>query len=441
MNAGVLRLLMRPAPGSLGVIAIPAVAFGIVTSLVLTVLGGAQSFWSWDDDYSLIYQALAAVALVLLIVPLTTLGGAAARLSARRRDERLSTLRLLGVTPTGVAFATVVESAAIAAIGAVSGILLYLALTPLIGMIPFRGAPLGVLAVILPVWQVLAVFGGVILLAVVSAVIGLRRVSISPLGVRMRTDVPRMGVLRAVIVLVAVGAGYLAVQLLPSIAGALMVTVGLAAVFGAVLALLNLIGPWVLGVGARRQLRRAETPERLLAARLVLDAPKAAWRQVSGIAMASFMAVFAGTGVALMDVMGSSDLGARDVALVADMRTGLIITLIGSFIMVAASVGVNQASAIADQRELHTNLHRLGMPMKTVDAARTRAIMSPLMLTAIGSALCAAILVFPLLGLTLIIAPLSLATIVGVLGVGILTVWAATRVTRPLLAKSFADAV
>ncbi|REJ04799.1 permease [Microbacterium bovistercoris] len=437
MNAGVLRMLLRPAPGSLGVIAIPAVAFGIVTGLVLTVLGGAQSFWTWDDEYGFIYQGLAAIALVLLVVPMMNLGGAAARLSARRRDERLSTLRLLGVTPAGVSFATIVESALIAAIGAIAGVLLYFALTPLIGLIPFRGSPLGVLSVILPAWQIIAVFGGVILLAVVSAVIGLRRVNISPLGVRMRADAPRVGAVRAVVVVLVVIAGFIAVKLLPMIAGAVYLIAGLAAVFGLVLAVLNLIGPWVVSVRARRQLRKAETPERMLSARMVLDAPKAAWRQVSGISMASFMAVFAGTGVAMMDVMGTDDARPQDLALVTDMRTGLLITLIGSFLMVAASVGVNQASAIVDQHELHASLHRLGVPMGTVDAARTRAIMSPLMVTAIGSALCAAIMIFPLLGITLIIAPLSLVTIASVLAAGILTVWAATRVTRPLLAKAF----
>ncbi|UJP11205.1 permease [Microbacterium sp. KUDC0406] len=341
------------------------------------------------------------------------------------------------MTPAGVSFATVVESAVIAAVGAIGGILLYLAITPLIGMIPFRGSALGVLAVILPAWQILAVFGGVVLLAVVSAAVGLRRVNISPLGVRMRADAPRMGAMRAVVVVLVVIAGFVAVKLLPMIAGAVYLIGGLAAVFGIVLAVLNLLGPWVLGVRARRQLRKAETPERMLAARMVLDAPKAAWRQVSGIAMASFMAVFAGTGVALMDVMGTDDARPEDLALVTDMRTGLIITLIGSFLMVAASVGVNQASAIADQRDLHASLHRLGVPLETVDTARTRAIMSPLMVTAIGSALCAAIMIFPLLGITLIVAPLSLVTIASVLAIGILTVWAATRVTRLLLAKSF----
>src|SRR5690606_14334611 len=111
-----------------------------------------------------------------------------------------------------------------------------------------------------------------------------------------------------------------------------------------------------------------------------LDSPKAAWRQVSGVAMASFMAVFAGTGVAMVDTMSAPGAGV-EAYLGADIRTGLIITLVASFVMVAVSVGVNQGSGILDQRELHRSLHFLGVPVETVDGARTRAVMSPLLLT------------------------------------------------------------
>lgn len=121
MNAHTLRMLLRPTRGQGAVVALPVAAFTVVTALVLTVIGGAQSFWRWSDDLAPTYQALAAIALVLLIVPLASLGGAAARLSARRRDERLSTLRLLGVTPQGVAAATVIESVLLAAAGAAGG--------------------------------------------------------------------------------------------------------------------------------------------------------------------------------------------------------------------------------------------------------------------------------------------------------------------------------
>ncbi|KNY07163.1 FtsX-like permease family protein [Microbacterium sp. GCS4] len=437
MNARVLALLLRPAPGQNAVLALPIVAFALVTALVLTVVGGAQAFWSWTDDMAGLYQALAAIALVLLVVPLAGLGGAAARLSARRRDERLSTLRLLGVTPMGVGVATVVESLLVAAAGALAGVVVYLALSPAIGLIPFRGEALGAASVLLSPLAVIAVVGGILLVAVGSAALGLRRVVISPLGVRMRSAVSSVHWLRAVVAVSVLALAFLLIKVFPSTAGLTTTIVVIAGLFAAALAVLNVLGPWVLKVSASRQLRRAERPERLLAARTVLDSPKAAWRQVSGIAMASFMAVFAGTGVSLMSLMDGEGASAQDAALVTDIRTGLIITLVGSFLMVAASVGVNQAASILDERELHRSLHHLGVPLETVDSARRRAIMSPLLVTALGSALCAAVLVFPLLGMAVITAPVSLLTIATVVAVGIGVVWATTRVTRPLLARSF----
>ncbi|KQQ69073.1 hypothetical protein [Microbacterium sp. Leaf320] len=437
MNPSVLGLLLRPAKGQNAVIALPATAFAIVTALVLTVVGGAQSFWTWTDGYGPLYQALAAIALVLLVVPLANLGGAAARLSARRRDERLSTLRLLGVTGLGVSVATVIESVLVAAAGALVGIIAYLAISPLIGLIPFRGAALGLDAVLLPPVGVVAVVGGILLVAAGSAALGLRRVIISPLGVRLRTSTSSVHWFRAIIGVSVIALVFVLVKIFPTIAGFTTTIVVLAALFAVALAILNVIGPWVLKVTASRQLRRAERADRLIAARMVLDSPKAAWRQVSGIAMASFMAVFAGTGVSLMNVMGSEGLDGADAALAADMRTGLLITLVASFLMVAASVGVNQAASVLDQRDLHRSLHHLGMPLETVDSARRTAIMSPLLVTALGSALCAAVLVFPLLGIALITAPESLLTIAVVVSVGIAVVWTSTRVTRPLLAQSF----
>lgn len=439
MNARVLALLLRPAPGQGSTLALPATAFAMVTALVLTVVGGAQKFWSWTDPDAGLYQALAAIALVLLVVPLATLGGAAARLSARRRDERLSTLRLLGVSPAGVTGATVLESTIVAAVGSLVGVLGYLALVPLVGLIPFRGEILGAAAILLPPIGILAVGAGVVLLAGISAVVGLRQVVISPLGVRMRTSVPRVHWVRAVLAWLVIAGAFVFVQVFPGTAGLVMTIAVLAGMFAVALAVLNLVGPWALKVHAQRGLRRAEHPSRLLSARLVLESPKAAWRQVSGIAMASFMAVFAGTGVALMNTMSATE-STENLTLAVDIRTGLIITLVASFLMVAVSIGVNQASSILDQRELHRSLHFLGVPVETVDAARTRAIMSPLLFTAVGSALCAAVLVFPLVGIAVVVAPLSLVTIAAVVALGIALVWLGVRVTRPLLSTAFQPA-
>lgn len=438
MNVTTLRLLLRPAPGAIGIIVIPATAFAVVSALVLTVVGGAQVFWTWTDERALIYQLLAAVALVLLVVPLATLGGAAARLSARRRDERLSTLRLLGVTPFGVGVVAIAESTLIAAGGVLGGVLLSLCAAPLVGLIPFREAPLGT-SVLLPPPAIAAIAAGTVLLATASAVIGLRRVVISPLGVRLRTAGRRVRGIRAVLAVLAVAAGFAAGKLVPAIGDGIALVTGIVAIFALGLSVLNLIGPWVLAVSGRVQLRRAKTPDRLLAARLVLDDPKAAWRPVSGIAMSSFTAVFAGTGVALMNVLGADATASReDVLLVEDMRTGLLITLVASFLMVACSIAVTQAADILDQRSLHRSLHYLGVPAATVDAARRRAVMSPLLVTSLGSAACAAVLILPLLGIALLATPEAMLTIALVLAAGIGLVWTATRVTRPLLLRAFA---
>ena len=435
MIARVAWLLARPGSAGAAASVLPVTAFGIVTALLLTVIGGAQAFWTWTDDEAVLYQALAVIALALLVVPLVSLGGAAARLSARRRDDRLATLRLLGATPATVSALAVIESAVLAAVAAVAGMLVYLAIVPLLGLIEFRGEPLGASGVLLP-WPVLvAVPFGIAALAALSAVLGLRQVVISPLGVRTRQDAPRLHWVRVVVGVgvVALAFGVMAVL---RVAPTAMVILGmLAFAFGASLAVLNLIGPWVIRLVASGQAKRAKTPARLLAARTVLESPKAAWRQVGGVAMTSFMAVFAGTGVAVLGVMGAED-DAESQVLVTDIRTGILITVVGSFLMVACSVGVNQAAGILDRGELYRSLDMLGMPAATMDAARRRAVMSPLRITAIGSAVTAAIVMLPLTGITLILAPASLLVIAGVLAAGIGIVWLGLLATRPVLERA-----
>lgn len=437
MIARVAWLLARPGTAGAAASLLPVTAFAIVTSLLLVVLGGAQSFWTWPDDIGVTYQALAVIALVLLVVPLASLGGAAARLSARRRDDRLATLRLLGATPATVSALAVLESVVLAAAGAVAGVVLYFLLVPLVALIPFRGEALGIEGVLLGVPALAAVFAGVVLLAAASAVLGLRQVVISPLGVRTKQDAPKLHWLRIVIGVAVIALAFLMMAALQVAGSVLIIFAMLGAAFGGSIAVLNLIGPWVIRLVAQSQARRAKAPARLLAARSVLESPKAAWRQVSGVAMTSFMAVFAGTGIALLDSFGEAG-DVESMQLFADIRTGILITVIGSFLMVACSVGVNQAAGILDRGELYRSLEMLGMPTPTMDAARRRAVMSPLRITALGSAVTAAVVMLPLTGAAIIVAPLSLAVIAGVLAAGIGVVWLGLLATKPMLERAAA---
>ncbi|MFC3300609.1 Uncharacterised protein [Arthrobacter agilis] len=423
-------MLARPSATGLSASALPVTAFALVTALLLTVVAGGLSFFQWQDETGQLYLALAAIATALLVVPLLTLGGSAARLSARRRDERLATLRLLGAPASTVAVMTVAESMMLAAAGVLAGIIGHLLLLPLVQLIPFRGEPLGS-AVWMGPGPLVLVALGVVALAAGSSVLGLRRIVISPLGVRTRQQAPRLHWLRAV---VALGVIALVAVVMGNVGGAqdfATVVVVLGVGFGGALGVLNLVGPWIIGVLARRQVRSARTPERLLAGRQILDSPKAAWRQVSGVAMTCFMAVFGGTGAALMNSAGP--LGGSERYLGDDVRTGVLITIVASFLMVACSAGITQASLLLDRRDLYVSLDRLGMPVETMNAARTRAVLFPLLVVSIGSALTAVVVALPLAGLALIFAPLSVAVIIGCLAGGIGLVVVGLRATRPVL--------
>lgn len=434
-----LLLLRRGTGSSRAMLTLPVVAFAVVTALALTVLGGARFFFTIDGELGAFYQSLAALAVTLLVIPLLTLCGSAARLSARRRDQHLSTLRLLGARGRTLTAMTVLESTLLAAAGTLLGVLGHLALAPLLGLLVFHGERLGADNILLGAVGTVLCALALLTLAAVSALLGLRSVAVSPLGVRTRQDTPRMSLVRAVGIAAALGAGLFAGRALQIDQGVVATVAGMVLTFGLTMAVLNLVGPWLLGVAARVQVRRANgrhAAERLLAARTVLDSPKAAWRQVSGVALTSFIAVFAGVGLAVTDAMaGSGGSSREDTLLLADLRTGIALTLLISFVTVAASVAVNQAADILDRRELFASLERMGMPLRGMDRARRRAVLSPLRLVSLGSALAAATLIFPLAGIALLTNPLALVTTALLLAAGIALVWLTLLATSPLLAR------
>ncbi|MFU8946724.1 FtsX-like permease family protein [Mycetocola zhadangensis] len=430
-------LLARPSAQSAAVLALPAIAFAVTTALVLIVLGGGLMFWRWtpaDNPDATVYQTLSVLALVLLLVPLASLGGAAARLSARRRDDRLATLRLLGATPGVVTQMTVLESTAIAVFGSVVGIVLYLMAMPLVGLIPFGGAAIGGGELWVGFGALLMVVVAIAALAALSAAIGLRQVTISPLGVRTRQKAPKMHWMRIVLGVALVLGAYALLGSMSGIANEALTIAVLGTGIGIGIGVLNLIGPWAIGVAAKLSLRRANTPAKLIAARGILESPKAAWRQVSGVAMTSFIAVVAGTGIAFVSSL-TGDYEQDTMLLLADVRTGIIITVVTSFLMVACSVGVNQAANVLDRRDLYVSLDRLGMPREVIERSRSRTVMAPLRFVAFGSALIGAVLVLPLVGITFIVAPTSLAVIAGCLVGGVLLVWLSLRATTPVLTR------
>lgn len=427
-------LLSRPSGQGLGAMLLPGIAFACVTALLAIVLGGAQSFWSYSDELAGLYQAFTAIALVLMGIPLISLGAAAAKLSARRRDHRLATLRLLGATRADTSTLAVLEAAAVALIGSVVGAILALATSPLIGLIHFRGAALGASSVLLPLWGSAAVVLGVTAIATTSAALSLRRVNISPLGVVLKQQPAAIPWLPALIAVVGLIVASLVTSNLSVLGGLTAIIAAIGIALAITLFAIDVIGAWVLGMLARRQARKAQRPAQMLGARAILESPRSAWRQVSGVAVASFVAVFAGAGVSLLGMMDSgAEQAGFDRFLASDIRTGVIIVVVGTFVMVACTVGVNQAAQILDRADISRSLSVMGAPLELQDASRRQAAVKPLLLASVGSAALATFFLFPIVGGALLLAPLSLAVVLSSVALGFALVLVALRATEPLL--------
>ncbi|QKG21520.1 FtsX-like permease family protein [Actinomadura verrucosospora] len=240
--------------------------------------------------FSGVYQALVAIASVLMVVPLLVFGGAAARLTVARRDRRLAALRLVGATPGQVVAITTAEAVITAAAGAVAGTVLYAAAIPALMHITIAGG--GWYASDL--WPGLPIVAGVLaavpVLVGASAVVGLRRIVVSPLGVARRETPPAMRAVRP-LVLVAVVIAFGAVSGGLTGLGRLGLVIMLVFLMLAFLAI-NLAGPWVVALIGRITVGLARGPARLLAGRRLMDDPRSAWRTVAGVALTGFVAGF-----------------------------------------------------------------------------------------------------------------------------------------------------
>lgn len=249
---------------------------------------------------------------------------------------------------------------------------------------------------------------------------GLRRVLISPLGVRRRTDAPTLSRARLIVGgIVLVGA----VGLLQLVSGG-WGTVGIAAAFGAaiiaVMSVLGLVGPFVIGRRAARRAERTESAAELIAARGILESPKAAWRGVSGVALASFLVVPAGSLLGYLDLIerSSTSIDAATRQIFVDVRTVVLAAVVVSFALVACSVGVTQAAAVLERRDLYVGLDRLGAPVAELNRARRLGVIPPLRVASLVSAVAAGILFAWLVAIAVVAAPLFMVGVVAALVAG-----------------------
>jgi cell division protein FtsX len=242
-----------------------------------------------------------------LLFPVLIFIGTATRLSAARREQRFAAMRLVGATPRQIGVVAAVEASAAALLGTVAGFGLFFASRGTLAGIPFTGEPFFVHDLSLSLVEALAVGLGVPAGAALAAMVSLRRVRISPLGVTRRVTPKPPRAYRLLVL--AAGLAELAVSLVYRPESGNGQTMLFLPGFLLVLTGLVVAGPWFTMLGARLMARRSGHPAALIAARRLSDNPRAGFRAISGIMLALFITSVA-TGV--MTTI-SAERGARPV--------------------------------------------------------------------------------------------------------------------------------
>lgn len=414
-------------------------AFAATSALLLTVAAGTFAIFAWDTSDEIVgsYRMLAAFATTLLVVPAFTLGQSAATLATRRQDEQLSTLALLGAPRSTIVAAALTEPLVAATVGALAGVVGYFALALPVSLVQLRGEPLGYGNMILPWWMILATVVALIGVSTVAALMGLRKVVVSPLGVRTKalsSSFPWGRIVACVVLLVCVAVGMAVSQM-----GGGMAIV-LTGFFGMVLTgllVVDVLGVLVVRLVARIR-RGSKKVHVMVASRLVSAMPKSYWRRVSGLALTSFIATFCGTGVALMQAVRTSEgveMSREDVLLMTDMFTGILLTLGIAFVFITVSAVINQAADIYDRASTFQELNAAGMDNETIRKISVASVMLPVAWISAISAGLGLFLVLPFAGFALVISPYSFLTVISMVLVGALVVRAGLAITNPLIAR------
>lgn len=373
-----LRWLIRPR---WRMYAAPSVAvYAVVVTVVITVTDVAGAYWNTPGGEIRLGRLLATGLVVALVNPVTTTCAVAARLSQRHRRELLSTVRLLGGSSSFVRQLSLFGEATTAVIGAALGS----AAAVLVTLIRGVWTP----DVTVPVGSILLAVLGVMVVAALSSVGDLRAILTRPLSVRMRSNAATVRAGRVLAGVALFAGAMILLRLIGPGWGLIAVVSAVTVAVLAVNAVLGLLGPWVVSALASRRVARITSATQLIALRDILESPTAAWRQVSTLALMSFLLVPVGSLLAYLSLIQKStpDMDPRFISDFADVRTTVLVIIAATLALTITAIGAGQGAAIEERRELHVALHRIGMSSKLIAQARRHAVALPLNVAVIGSA-------------------------------------------------------
>jgi hypothetical protein len=230
------------------------------------------------------------VGVLAVLFPVLILIGTATRLAAARREERFAALRLVGATSRDISVVAAVDSVISALAGVILGIGIFLAARPWLAGAELTGTRYFSATVTPTAWGYLALLVAVPAASAVAALLALRRVRISPLGVSRRASPPPPSAWR----LLTLGVGLILFVI--GVLATTKQTIGGPAYPGLLIVMIGLVvaGPWLTATAARWCARVFNGASPLLATRRLADNPKAAFRAVRGLVLAVFLGTIAG---------------------------------------------------------------------------------------------------------------------------------------------------
>jgi hypothetical protein len=241
------------------------------------------------------------IGVLAVLFPMLVLIATATRLAAGRREERFAALRLVGGTPGDIRTVAAIEAVISAFLGALLGTGIFLLVRPALAGAALVGTEYFESDLTPTVAGYAAMLAGVPAAAAIAALVSLRRVQISPLGVTRRATPKPPGWWRPLALAIGLGVfGY-------GLSKTSKATIGGPAYPGLLLTMIGIViaGPWLTAQSARLLGRTARGSSALLAARRLADNPKGAFRSVTGLVLAVFLGTMVGVFVPAMNAIQS----------------------------------------------------------------------------------------------------------------------------------------
>ncbi len=422
--------------------ALPVIAFTAATAIIATVIGGAAAFArripaditgpvSAEAQLMPFLMLCALFASVLLIPSAVGLGGSAARLSLARRERDLAAIRLVGGTTAQVGGIAVLDVAAQALLGAAAGVVVHMLAAAPLTALDFGITPFTVGELLMPWWAYPLLIAGVVLLAAASAAVSLTGVVLSPLGVARDSRTVRMSVLRLLIWGALIIGFLLFMQIMPMIDSqgsnlGVVIAIGFVA---AIVAGMNVAGPFLVWVAARIAAALAPAPALLVGARRLAADPRAGWRAVSGITFAMVIAGF-------LTIIATIEPSTPDDQMLAPaLHTGGMLTLGIAAVLAAVVTGVTQTARVIDHAPQIRAQHIAGAEVSQLHRARLAEITLPVLLSSVVATFTAFLVLLIVFGGGAADARTVILYFLGVLGAYALVV-AAVLVSAPLVRRA-----